>query len=93
LGEQLIEFDHVKREMTLFTRGLDMARSSEVFASPHMNQLDDRKNYGETRIITFGYLDHLPIVLVWTYRGNTKRIISLRKANEREIKKNVERFG
>ncbi|WP_353433391.1 BrnT family toxin [Polynucleobacter sp. MWH-UH23A] len=70
-----------------------MARSSEVFTSPHMNQLDDRKNYGETRIITFGHLYHLPIVLVWTYRGNSKRIISLRRANEREIKKYVERLG
>ena len=88
----MIEFDDVKREITLFVRGLDMARANEVFALSHMDQLDDRKNYGETRMITFGYLDHLPVVLVWTYRGNTRRIISLRRANEREIKKYIERL-
>ena len=89
----MIEFDDVKREITLFVRGLDMARANEVFALSHMDQLDDRKNYGETRMITFGYLDHLQVVLVWTYRGNTRRIISLRRANEREIKKYIERLG
>lgn len=89
----MIEFDEVKREITLFTRGLDMARANEIFASPHMDKHDDRKNYGETRMITFGFLDHLSVVLVWTYRGKTKRIISLRRANEREIKKYIERLG
>ena len=89
----MIEFDEVKREITLFTRRLDMARANEVFISPHLNQVDDRKNYGETRIITFGHLDRLPVVLVWTYRGYAKRIISLRRANEREIKKYVKRLG
>jgi len=89
----VIEFDDVKREITLFVRGLDMARANEVFASPHMDQLDDRKNYGEARIITFGHLDEFPIVLVWTYRGNNKRIISLRRANEREVKKYIKRLG
>lgn len=89
----MIEFDDAKREITLFTRGLDMGRANEVFVSPHLDQVDGRKNYGETRIFTFGYLDHLPVVLVWTYRGNNKRIISLRRANEREIKKYEARLG
>lgn len=89
----MIEFDTVKREKTMFARGLDMARADEIFASPHMDLIDDRKQYGETRIITFGYLDHHPVVLVWTYRVDIKRIISIRRANEREIKKYAERMG
>ena len=89
----MIEFDVVKREITLFARGLDMARANEIFESPHMDQVDCRKNYDEVRVLSFGYLDNLPVVVVWTYRGIERRIISLRRANEREIKKYQARLG
>ena len=89
----MIEFDAAKREITLFVRGLDMARANEIFKSPHMDQIDCRKNYDEVRVFSFGYLDNLPVVVVWTYRGITRRIISLRRANEREIKKYQARLG
>ncbi|MBF0296818.1 MAG: BrnT family toxin [Magnetococcales bacterium] len=40
--------------------------------------------YGEQRFITVGKLDDRMVVMVWTRREDTLRIISLRKANERE---------
>ncbi|ELT9129660.1 BrnT family toxin [Salmonella enterica] len=40
--------------------------------------------YGEIRYITAGTLDGRVVVLVWTPRDNARRIISMRKANERE---------
>jgi len=83
----VIEFDNTKREITLFTRGLDMARANEVFDKSHLDQIDVRKDYGEARIRTFGYLDKRPVFIIWTYRGNIRRIISMRRANEREIQK------
>lgn len=83
----MIEFDEVKREITLFARGLDMARANEIFDESHLDQIDYRKDYGEVRVRTFGYLDGRPVFIVWTYRGNIRRIISIRRANEREIKK------
>lgn len=43
--------------------------------------------YGEQRFITVGWLDERLVVLVWTQRGLARRIISMRKANEREIAK------
>ena len=89
----MIEFDTAKREITLFVRGLDMARANEIFESPHMDQIDNRKDYDEMRVFSFGYLDNLPVVVVWTYRGIKRRIISLRRANEREIKKYQARLG
>ena len=45
---------------------------------------DDRRDYGEERFITIGFLDETMVVLVWTPRDGTRRIISMRKANERE---------
>ena len=79
-----IEFDPPKRQVTLERRGLDMARAAEIFAGPTLTIPDDRADYGEPRFITIGHLDGRMVVSVWTPRGAARRIISLRKANDRE---------
>ena len=79
-----IEFDETKRTATLEARGLDMARAGEVFAGATLTVEDDRRDYGEDRFITIGFLDGVMVVLVWTPRDGAYRIISMRKANERE---------
>lgn len=79
-----ITFDPTKRALTLQARDLDMAESVLIFAGTHLTVPDDRKDYGEPRFITFGTLDGRMVVAVWTQRGDTRRIISLRKANDRE---------
>ena len=80
----LIQFDPAKRGATLEARGLDMARAGEVFAGATLTVEDDRRDYGEDRFITIGFLDGVMVVLVWTLREGAYRIISMRKANERE---------
>ena len=82
-----IEFDQDKRDKALIERGLDFGRATEIFAGVHVTAADNRKDYGEQRFITVGLLDSRLVVMVWTPRGEVRRIISLRKANEREIKK------
>ncbi len=79
-----IEFDAAKRTATLEARGLDMARADEVLAGATLTVEDDRRDYGEARFITIGFIDDTMVVLVWTPRGGAHRIISMRKANERE---------
>ena len=79
-----IEFDAAKRVATLEARGLDMARAEEVLAGATLTVEDDRQDYGEDRFITIGFLDGTMVVLVWTPRAGAYRIISIRKANERE---------
>ena len=79
-----IEFDEIKRVATLETRGLDMARAAEVLAGATLTVEDDRRDYGEDRYITVGFLESAMVVLVWTPRNDAYRIISMRKANERE---------
>ncbi|MGD0563427.1 MAG: BrnT family toxin [Roseiarcus sp.] len=49
-----------------------------------MTVSDDRRDYGEDRFITIGFLDARMVVAVWTRRSGARRIISLRKANDRE---------
>ena len=43
-------------------------------------------DYPEDRFISVGLLDTRLVVLVWTQRGEVRRIISMRKANDREKK-------
>jgi uncharacterized DUF497 family protein len=88
-----IEFDPSKRKATLEARGLDMADAGDVFDGKHMTFPDIRFEYGEDRFITVGYLAGRMVVLAWTLRGENRRIISMRKANEREQKKFGPRLG
>lgn len=46
---------------------------------------DDRKRYGETRFQATGYIGLRLYVMVFTLRGAAVRLISLRKANPREM--------
>jgi uncharacterized DUF497 family protein len=82
-----IEFDTAKRETILAERRIDMSRAQEVFAGPIWTLVDDREDYGEARYMTYGYLDQRMVFLAWTYRGIRRRIITIRKANEREQRK------
>lgn len=81
-----ITYDANKRKLTLEQRGLDFDRAKAVFAGLHLTQPDRRENYGEPRFITAGWLDGRLVILVWTPRGRARRIISMSKANAREVK-------
>lgn len=69
-----------------FTSNSRMARAVEVLTGEAITELDDRADYGEDRWITVGRLGGRLVVLVWTKRGTKYRIISMRKANDREQK-------
>ena len=69
-----------------------MARAPEILNGPTLTVEDHRKNYGEHRYISVGFLDGVMVVLVWTIRNDAYRIISLRKANEREKQLYSKRF-
>ena len=75
-----------KREWTLRERGLDFEDAAAVFTDPRSTTLlDDRRDYGEEHYQTFGYMGDRLVMVVWTLRGgDERRIISMRKANERE---------
>ena len=79
-----IEFDDSKRDRTLLERGLDFAHARAVFEGVHFTAQDSRADYDEDRFITVGWLEVRLAVLVWTPRGEARRIISMRKANDRE---------
>ena len=82
-----ITFDPAKRAATLAHRGLDFADASQVFAGRHVSAPDDRRDYGEARFITAGYLAGRLVVVVWTPRDGKRRVISMRYAHAEETER------
>lgn len=79
-----ITFHPAKRAKTLADRGLDFADAAKVFAGITLEVEDTRKDYGEIRIICFGYLEGRMVVVGYAPRGAGRHVFSMRKANERE---------
>ena len=79
-----ITFDPQKRAATFAKRGLDFQDAEIVFAGTTFEVEDNRRRYGETRIICFGVLRRRVVVIGYTPRGADRHVFSMRKANDRE---------
>lgn len=88
-----VTFDEAKRSRTLAERGLDFAEATQVFAGLLIEFPDLRQEYGEERLVTVGFLDARMVMVVWTWRGANRHIISMRKANRREQRRYGEQLG
>ena len=64
---------------------MSLALAEVLFSGPHTTVADNRFDYGETRQIAFGFINNRLFVCAYTDRDNERRIISLRKANSREV--------
>lgn len=62
----------------------DSQRPEIVFAGTTFEVEDNRRKYGETRIICFGVLHGRIVVIGYTPRGADRHVFSMRKANDRE---------
>jgi uncharacterized DUF497 family protein len=80
------EWDESKRQDTLAKRRLDFADVRDFEMSTAEHHRDLRHDYGEIRYVSTGFLHGRLCVLCWTLRNRRLRVISLRKANDREKK-------
>lgn len=79
-----ITYDPTKNERNLHERGLSFERAAEFdFTTAHTG-IDRRKDYGEIRLTSIGYLGERLHVLCFTETEHGIRVISFRKANARE---------
>lgn len=85
-----LEWDDAKRNRTLADRGLDFADIASVEWADALTARDIRVDYAETRFVTMATIHGRLSVFAWCWRGAAMRIISLRKANERERKRYAE---
>jgi len=80
-------WDEAKHAANLAKHGLDFAGAQGFEWETALTAVADRSSYDETRFISIGFLGARLHVLVWTEREGNRRLISLRKANPREIKR------
>jgi hypothetical protein len=85
------EWDEHKNKSNIEKHGVDFIDAKEMFSSPMLVKPDERKNYSETRFQGSGYIGSRLMVVVYSKKGETIRIISLRKANKRETKRFLEK--
>ena len=78
------DWDKNKNIANIEKHGIDFNDSQELFEGNKLVISDDRKDYGEARMIAVGRINDRLAVAVYTQRGKTIRIISVRKANSRE---------
>jgi uncharacterized DUF497 family protein len=82
------EFDAAKQAANLRKHGIDLRDAAYVFLDAHrLDATDGRKDYGEERHLVIGRIEDRVWVVVYTRRADAIRLISARKANEREQKR------
>ena len=79
------EWHEPKRLSNLAHHGLDFLSASDFDWESALVYEDTRRDYGEIRYIAYGKLSGRLTVMVFSLRNGIIRIISLRKANSREV--------
>lgn len=81
------EWDDIKSKGCFRDRGFDFSYAARAFFDPdRIVQEDTRHCYGEDRYQLMGMIEHRLFVVVYTPRYRAMRIISARKANQREVR-------
>jgi uncharacterized DUF497 family protein len=81
-----LEWDENKNIANIKNHDIDFCDAWKIFNEPILKKIDNRENYGEERWIGLGRLEELIIIIVYTYRAEKIRIISIRRANRNERK-------
>jgi uncharacterized DUF497 family protein len=81
-----VEFDPRKNASNLAKHGVDLAMAGQIWEDYVVERVDDRLDYGEIRFIALGAVEGRTLVVVYTWRGARRRLISARKANGNERK-------
>jgi uncharacterized protein len=79
-----IVFNSTKDATNKEKHGVSLGTASDFEWDEAVTWPDERKDYGEPRMVGIGYIGNRLYVIVFVDRGDERRIISLRKANKRE---------
>lgn len=86
----MFEVDEAKAATNMKKHGLPLDSAQLLFDGPFVEEEDGRFDYGEARFVATGpvalFGDRV-CVAIYTWRGPVRRVISFRKANDREIRK------
>lgn len=85
-----IEFDPVKDAANQTKHGVSLSVAGELDWEAALLWIDDRFEYGEMRMIALAPKTEILYYVAFVDRGEARRVISLRRANRREVKHYVE---
>ena len=85
-----IEFDPTKDTANQSKHGLSLAVAADLDWETALVWVDDRFDYNETRMIALAPKVDILYYVAFVNRGQVRRVISLRRANRREVKYYVE---
>ena len=77
--------DPWKERRNVVERGLSLDLAEQLDWATALIWEDRRKDYGERRYCVLGFIDDRLHSVVFTPRNGKPRVISLRKANKREV--------
>ena len=81
-------WDRKKSAQNLRCRGFDFEFATLVFEGPTLEREDNRRDYGEKRVVAIGLAQGIALTVVLTDRAEAgvvvRRIISARLSNRRE---------
>lgn len=80
-------FDPVKDRANREKHGLSLEFGKQIFTNAVTTLMDTRFDYGEDRFVSFGYSGDDLYVCVYVVREDTIRLISVRRANDRETRR------
>jgi len=80
------EFDPAKDDASRVKHGVSLALAAELDWETALVWVDDRFQYAETRMIALAPKTGILYYVAFVDRGAARRIISLRRANRREVK-------
>jgi uncharacterized DUF497 family protein len=83
-------FDPAKSEANWRKHGVSLRLAASIHWPGDRCAPDSRRDYGELREVGYAPIDGYLYCVVFTQRRSTFRVISLRRANSREVKRYVE---
>jgi uncharacterized DUF497 family protein len=81
-----IEFDRAKDATNQAKHGVSLALAGELDWEAALVWVDERFEYGEIRVIALAPKTGILYYVAFVDRGEVRRVISLRRANRREVK-------
>jgi uncharacterized protein len=79
----LFSWDESKRQENLEVRKVDLLEAALIFEDPEViESVDPRNDYGEQRIQALGQVNGTFYVVAYTWRGDTRHLITAWKVGE-----------
>jgi uncharacterized protein len=87
-----ISYDDAKNKSNVQKHGVSLDEANLLEWDLLISDHDARREYGEVRVVGFAPIANRVYCIVFTLRDKTIQVISLRKANKREVSKYAKNF-